>query len=367
MFHRLRTNLVTVVALALLALFTSPAYAQTQEYTFTPLLDSSQGLISNGCAAINDSGAVAFTAFDELGTEFIIRAAPDGTLTTVADTTKRFNFFGINPSINNAGQVSFAASLEKGGEAIVVSKGKSLKTVADTSGDFNFFGFNTSLNNQGEVVFTAELDEEFGFDEGTFVANGKVRTVYLASTSQFIGVDTRRSINDAGQIAFQESLDDTVTPGLFFFDGSNFVTIVDETSPLVSLAIDPQVNNVGTVVFTAFQDDGQPGIMTWNGGQLSVVADTTGAFFDFGFFGGPAINDSNVIAFNATLDTGESGVFTASGTTINQVIGTGDTLSGSTVTGTFICSEGLNNAGQLAFVVFLEDGRSLVVRATPTA
>ena len=366
MRHWISARLAVFVALVLLCLAPRPAFAQG--YTFTVLADSSQGLTADRCAAINDSGQVAFTAFTDDGVQQIMRADVDGSLTTIADDTKRFSFFGANPSINNAGDVSFAAGLTKGGEAIVVSKGKSLKIVAQTEKDiYNFFGFNTSLNNQGEVVFSAELDEEFGFDEGTFVANGKVRTIYLASTSQFLGSDSRRSINDAGQIAFEESLDD-FTNGIFLFDGSEFVTIVDQTSPLVDFAFSPQLNNVGVVVFSASLDTGEQAILTGSGGELTIVADTSGPFSDFGFFGAPSINDSGDVVFNATLD-GEfgSGIYTGRDPVADRVIRPGDALAGSTVTSAFICSEGLNNAGQLAFVAQLEDGRTVVVRATPVA
>lgn len=358
-----RRALVVLFVAALAAALAASARAET--YQFTTIADSGQGLTPDRCAAINDLGQVAFTAFTDEGVQMIIRAEEDGTLTTIADDTGRFQFFGANPSINNLGQVSFAAGLAKGGEAILVSKVKSLKTVARTeSADFNFFGFNTSLNNRGEVVFTAELDEQFGFDEGTFVGDGKVRTIYLASTSQFLGTDTRRSINDAGQIAFQEQLDD-FTNGIFLFDGTGFVTIVDENSPLVEFASDPQLNNAGVVVFRAFLDNGEMAIVTGSGGPLTVVADTSGPFSDFGFFSGPSINDSGALAFNATLDTGESGIFTGPDPVADRVIGTGDSLAGSTVTSTLVCSEGLSSAGQIAFTAQLEDGRSVVAVATP--
>jgi hypothetical protein len=365
--HRTR-SLLTLIAVAVFACFTVTAHAQSPGYTFTTLVDSSQGLTADRCAAINDNGQVAFTVFDENGVQSIMRAASNGSLTTIADDTKRFSFFGANPSINNAGDVSFAAGLEKGGEAILVTKGKSLKTVAQTEGgDFNFFGFNTSLNNQGLVVFSAELDEAFGFDEGTFVGDsrGKIATIYLASTSQFLGSDSRRSINDAGQIAFEESLDD-FTNGIFLFDGAEFVTIVDQTSPLVEFASDPQLNNAGVVAFTAFLDSNEQAILTGDGATLTVIADTSGPFSDFGFFGGPAINDSGDVAFNGTLDGGfGTGIYTGPDPAADSVIEVGDTLGGSVVTNALVCSEGLNNNGQVAFVAQLEDGRTLIVRADP--
>jgi hypothetical protein len=368
MHHRMRSRLIIVVALALLAFLAAPAHAQSSGYTFMTIVDSSQGLTADRCAAINNDGQIAFTAFTDEGVQIIIRAEEDGTLTTIADDTKRFSFFGANPSINDQGDVSFAAALEKGGEAILVTSGKSVKTVAQTEKEeFNFFGFNTSLNNQGEVVFSAELDEEFGFDEGTFVGDSRsnITTIYLASTSQFLGTDSRRSINDTGQIAFEERFDDFTT-GIFLFNGSEFVTIVDQNSPLVDSAFNPQVNNAGVVVFHAFLDNTEQAIITGSGGDLTIIADTSGPFGDFGFFGGSSINDSGEVAFNATLDGAfGSGIYTGPDPLTDSVIEVGDTLGGSIVTNTLICSEGLNNDGQLVFVAQLEDGRTLIVRADP--
>lgn len=364
---------IVLLALTLFAALAATADAQAQSYTFTKIADSAEGLTPDRCAAINNAGQVAFTAFTAEGVQTIFRAEPDGTLTTIADNTGRFSFFGANPSINDQGEVSFAARLAKDGEAIVISKGKTLKIAARTEpGRFNFFGFNTSLNNLGEVVFTAELDEEFGFDEGTFVTDGsKIRTIYLASTSQFVGTDSRRSINDAGQIAFNESLDD-FTNGIFRFDpGSGFVTIVDQNSPVVDFATDPQLNNAGVVVFHAFLDSGDEAIMTGSGGALTTVADTTGPFGSFAFFGGPSINDSGEVAFGASLDGEfETGIYTGPDPVADRVIGPGDTLDGATVTNTVVCSEGLNNAGQIVFVADLQQGdefRTAIFVATPSA
>ena len=368
--HRGRV-LAAMVALTVFAALAATAAAQAQTYTFTKIADSAEGLTPDRCPAINDVGQVAFTAFTADGVQTIFRAEPDGQLTAIADDASRFRFFGANPSINEQGQVSFAAALEKDGEAIVISKGKTLKIAARTEPErFNFFGFNTSLNNLGEAVFTAELDEEFGFDEGTFVTNGsKIQTIYLASTSQFQGTDSRRSINDAGQIAFEERLDD-FTSGIFRFDpAGGFVTIVDENSPVVDFATHPQLNAAGVVVFHAFLDAGGEAIVTGSGGALTTVADTSGAFGSFAFFGGPSINDLGQLAFGAALDGAfGNGVYTGPDPVADRVVAPGDIVDGATVTNTVVCAEGLNNAGQIVFVADLQQGdemRTAIFIATP--
>lgn len=141
-------------------------------------------------------------------------------------------------------------------------------------GIFNFFGFDTSINNRGQVAFAAELDN---FDEGLFSGSGGgIRTYYLASTSPFGGSDSRPSLNDLGQVAFFEFLVDDGT-GVFRSSGQGFVTIAGEALSPDS----PSLNIRGTVAFTASFAEGDEfvqAIMSGNGGPLTTVADTTGPF-----------------------------------------------------------------------------------------
>jgi hypothetical protein len=81
-----------------------------------------------------------------------------------------------------------------------------------------------------------------------------------------------------------------------------------------------------------------------------------------------ALNDSNVVAYLATLDEGAGDVIFVQtlGAAPTRVIGVGDPLLGSTVTGiSHFDYDGLNNLGQVAFVAVLADGRAVVVRADP--
>ena len=141
---------------------------------------------------------------------------------TIAENPRRFDFLSRNPSLNDKGQVSFAARLDAGGEAILRGRGGPRQVIARTDpGPFNFFGFDTSLNNEGRVAFKAELDEEFDFDEGLFSSRGAaIATHYRASSSRFDGTDTRPSINDSGNIAFTDSV--RFDPGVFVTSGLGF-------------------------------------------------------------------------------------------------------------------------------------------------
>jgi hypothetical protein len=356
----MRTAVAVLIAAALLAVVAASAHA-APAYKFDKIVDSVQGLNPDGCAAINGEGEVAFKAVNDLFVGTIFRAT-GRTLTTIADDTGELGFLGRNPSINDLGHVSFAARVDDGSEAILTGSGGPLTTIARTEpGEFNFFVFDTSLNDAGQVAFSAELDN---FDEGLFVGSGgPVTTVYLDSTSDFAGSLARPSINDAGEIAFEEDLDNG-TDVISLFTGGRFVTIVDDRGR-INATSDPQLNNGGVVAFNAALDNLERGVFTQGRrGPLTTVADSSGPLSFFSFFG-PSINHSGQVAFGASLDTGESGIFTGPDPVADGVIVTGDRLMGSTVVSVTVCSEGLNNAGEIAFVAQLEDGRRGVFVATP--
>jgi hypothetical protein len=383
--------LVAGLAIALGAML-SDARAQTAppapQYTFTKVADSVEDgfdPFSFGCAAINSPGDIAFRAgrlapdgFNTIPGTY--RANADGTLTTIAEDPKLFQTIGFNPSINDSGQVSFAARLDGGNkpdtEAILRGEGrKKLTTIASTADEFNFFGFDTSINNSGAVAFKAELDEEFGFDEGLFSGSGgkksEVTTHYLTSTSQFDGSDSRPSINNLGEIAFRESVN--FESGIFVGKEGDFAQIL-VPDPDVSVQ-EPVLNDAGSAAFhRSFTDEATQEfveeIVTGDGGPLTTVADTRDEFASFGFRP-PSLNNEGDVAFVATLDDGTSGIFVGSDPIADRVITTGDTLDGSTVQNLTFCEEGLSDSGELAFVVQAEDDdtlegfRTAVFRATP--
>jgi hypothetical protein len=380
--------LVAALAIALGAMLSAAQAETLGNYNFTKVADSAEDgfdPFSFGCTSINTRGDIAFRAgrvapdgFNTIPGIYRVNAA-DGSLTTIVEDQKRFQTIGFNPSMNDLGQVSFAARLDAQDkqtddniEVILRGDGKKLITIASTADEFNFFGFDTSINNIGEVAFKAELDEEFNFDEGLFSGQGKgITTHYLASTSAFDGNDSRPSINNLGNIAFEESVN--FDDGIFVGRKGNFTTIA-APDPDVSVQ-EPVLNDEGTAAFVRsfFDEASQQGveeIVTVSGDTLTTVADTRGAFGFFGFRP-PSLNDDGDVAFHATLDDfSTSGIFVGPDPVEDRVIATGDTLDGETVTSLTFCEEGLNDSGQLAFTAFYEDPdtfetRAAVFRATP--
>lgn len=354
------------------------------EYTFTKVLDSADGYdpFSFGCAAMNNRGDIVTKADridpeDEFNTiETIVRANADGGLRTIVDEdADGFRLLGRNPKINDVRQVSFWADLQgSGGEVIARRRSGPITVIARTEpvdgqgGEYEFFGVDTTINVFGTVAFRGELDNaDLGMWSGR---GGAITTHYLDSEGRFDGRFAGVSINDLGQIAFEESQDGD--NGMFRGRQGRFVTIADEPGAF----FDPSVNELGRVAFYQdnFVGDEQVfAVVTGRGGPLTTVADTTGPFSSFGFRG-PSINNRGDVAFLAELDSFEfpppHAIFTGPDVVDDRVIGSGDTLDGDTISSLTFCEEALNSSGQLAFTAFFEDPdtfelRTAVFRATP--
>jgi hypothetical protein len=383
-----RGPVVVLAALALLGALVTPAQAAT--YAFTKMADSVRDNFnpeSFTSSSINNRGDIALragrTTPDGLNSfDGIYRANANGTLTTIVEDPDRdrFGFLGNNPSMNDLGDVSFAANLAPGlDEAILRGDGKKLTTIATTTKQFNFFGFDTSVNNSGEVAFKGELDT---FEEGLFSGSGgRVSTHYLNSAdvsldgrpARFGGNDSRPSINNVGAIGFDESIQPDFDRGIFAGSTGTFRTIA-APDPSRSVEV-PVLNDGGTAAFqTSFFDQtGQfvSAIVTDDGATERTIADTTGPFGAFGFRP-PALNNHGDVAFSATLDDFlTSGIFVGARAVQDRVIATGDKLDGARVISLTFSEEGLNDLGQLALIVRLEDpsapngSRTAVFRATP--
>jgi hypothetical protein len=379
----IRAGVIASAVLAAMLMVSGPAAAQ--EYTFTKVADSVEDGFdpgSFGCASINSRGDVAFRAGRPAGDGFntipgIYRVNARGRLVTIAEDEDRFESIGFNPSMNDLGDVSFAARIDHGArpssESILRGNGVVLTTIASTRGKFNFFGFDTSVSNGREVAFKAELDERFGFDEGLFSGSGgRVTTHYLTSTSEFDGSDTRPSINNLGIVGFDESID--FESGIFKGRQGSFTTIA-APDPDVFVQ-EPVLNDPGTAAFyrsyfDEAADEFVEEIATGSGGPITVVVDTRGELSSFGFRP-PSLNNGGQVAYLADLDDFTTqAIFDGPDPETDRVIATGDTLDGAPVQNLTFCEEGLNDAGELAFVAQLEDQsapdgfRVAVFRATP--
>jgi hypothetical protein len=381
---------VVLVAAAIPAVAIAMPAAAADGYTFTRVADSVEdGLDANsfGCPTINARGDVAIRAgrLEADGfntTPGIYRVSPDGTLSTVVESSK-YQFIGFAPSINESGQISFAATLDNRNSTEVILRAGvkgSPKTIASTADEFNFFGFNTSLNDSGEVAFKAELDEEFGFVEGLFSGSGRDVTTHYRNDAdvtldgqpaRFSGDDTRPSIDNAGEIVFEENLQPDFERGIFSGSNGTFSSVAAPDPDF--FVFSATSNDTGGAAFLrTVVAENEVEVVKVTNGVTEVVADTRGEYSFFGTGRAPAINDAGDVAFLASLDSDfRDALYTGPDPATDRVIGPGETLDGATVSSVGFCEEGLSDDGELAFTAFFEDPetfelRAAVYRATPT-
>ncbi|KAB8316652.1 PEP-CTERM sorting domain-containing protein [Tolypothrix campylonemoides VB511288] len=331
--------------------------AKAASFSFTKIADTTSSAFSAPfyqfvSPAINNEGTVAFRSISAAGDSIFI--SNGGTITTIADTSGSFGFLG-SFSINNSGTVAFQAGLKGGvvngvgpGVGIYTNNGGSLTTISFDAGAGSVLVSRPSINDSGTVAFA---DNRFG---DIYIGNGGPPTLIADANGG------NPVINNQGTVS-------VVLPGasLVTRNGGVTTTITDTSGSFASLSGDGSpINNEGTVALRAFLRSGGQGIYTGNGGPLTTIADTSGSFS--GFVGTPAINDEATVAFFASLDGGGSGIFTGSDPVVNKIIGTGDTLFGSTVITVGDSNpQTLNNRGQIAFTAALADGTRGVYVATP--
>ena len=385
-----------LVALLAIIGLTSAAHAGAG-YHFTRLVDHVDDNFSPRtltCASINESGDVAFkgtrSAPDGLSSwDVIARVNRAGVITTIAEdpASTQFQFFSHFVSINDSGEVAFTAFLSTDDIAIFRADGTSMTPIASTAGPFRAFGFDTSLNNAGEVAFTAQLDTG---DQGLFSGTGGPVTTHYTSAAPVLvdGVTTnlaggnfgRPSINDPdGEIAFWDRVEPAQGEGIFAGRDGVFRTLgpTDRFYNGAGDRGDANNNDLGIGAFeTSFTNDNGAfvtAIATSNEGVLSIVADTLNGYGGFGFYA-PAINNRGQVAFRGFLpDFSTDGVFTGPNPKKNVIITSRDRLDGARIISTSfsVCSEALNNSGEVVFIVDLVDPtriegfRSAIYLASP--
>ena len=344
------------------------------EYTFRPIARSASTFdpFGFGAPVINDEGQVAFTATLLDGTSVVILAR-NGSRTVVAseDVFRRFG----DLTINDAGQVGFEATLRTPrGEGIFRAGGGTITTIAGTrnAGDFDFVNAGPSINEAGLVAFIGERVVDGDFLDGVYVGDGGAVTAVYDVSGPFADFIGNPSLADSGAVAFLAVLDTGVS-GLFVGSGGEFTTIVDDTGAFVSAFAfgDPVINELGQVAFRAGTNEDPDenfgstaeGIFLFADGEVTPVLE--GGFDEFASFGDPSLNDLGEVAFVVSPTFEQQILVTGPDLVADRVVATGDKLLGRTVVGLQFSQQGLNDAGQLVFVAFFDDGSSGVFLADP--
>jgi hypothetical protein len=326
-----------------------------------------------GSPVINDNGQVAFIGqrTGDTGKGYFISdngAAPVRVSTTNADLPG-------HAQINNAGQIAYTsfyngaivdlhrASLAGGDELLAHA------TSSNFSG-YTYFGNNAMIDSAGDVTTVARRFDHVNFTDlrafPTYSgANNSVSEPittasgpYASFTENYPTFDS----NDNGDLAFTAQLT-TGGQGVFLKRNGTITTIINDPTNAYGFINEVSLNNQGHAMIYA-ESNNHPALFIYDGNSLTpyVVADGAGGFNGLNW---SAFNDHDEVAFMGGHTYSNEGIWIGTDIAADEVIKMGDPLLGSTVKYLSFWPGGLNNNGQLAFYAQLNDGRSLMIVATP--
>jgi hypothetical protein len=314
---------------------------------------------------LNNPGTGIFRAMPKSGGEGVFTRDMQGNLGIIAITSDLISGFPTGGIINDAGTTAFPADLRAGGQAIFTGDGGPLSRICDTGPDSPFSGFLApvaSINNAGTVAFRATLTSG---GSGIFTARaGQAPSILYGTGGRYAAFLSSNIQTNGSEVAFRATLS-AGGDGVFLGNGLTTTTIAT-TGDTYSALTGGYANDAGTVVIVANLRTGGQAIVTGDGTQLTTLVDKSGPYSSF--FGIAAINNDGQVDFAANLVAGGSGIFGVRNGVVDEIIGTGDSLLGSTVV-SFPAQpfppRALNNPGQLGFRASLADGRTVLVRADP--
>jgi hypothetical protein len=349
--------MVIVLSCALVATGPSPAVAAN--YNFISIADTTQFPAGFNEISLNNRGQVAFAARTADG-RFGVFVGDGGPITTIVDDSGEFDSFR-SPSINDSGLVAFYADYDGPGEGIFTSDGGPVTRISDSVvGLPQVLHRFPVINASGSVAFRG-LYGQFhpsGLNFSIHTGTGGPLTLIADSSGPLLTTGAvPLHMNDYGTVAFSAASDGGRPAGVTGDGGP--LTIIDALAAGFNGFSQPSINNHGTLAFISQRVGGAFGVFTIDGGPAVTIADTTGPFANFGR--DSIINDDGQVAFRASLDAGGQGTFTGPDPVADKVIRTGDALFGSTVTDVNVplgadALFDLNDRGDVAFVYELANG-----------
>ena len=374
---KIRMKKRTAVALALAAMFVSPAFPQAEwhsskqyEIEFTRVADTTNAFRGFGdFPAINNRGEVAFIAIRN-GVAGVFRVREDAErLTTVASVADGISSFGDDVAVNAGGVVAFGASTAANSRAIFKGDGTALTLIADSlvNGLFKLGVGAPSINAAGTVAFASPLGPRAS-SAAVFTGRGGPLTTVISTSTGGFGSFGSAAINDSGTIAFSAGLADG-SRGIFAVSGV-LVDIIDTNHHLeIESFNEPVINNAGVVAGVAFVFPSLA-VQVFTGTARGIVPRNDPANPEFRGSEHPSINNHGAVAFSAIEPFpgagGPTGIFleTSGGKSLIPVVRPGDKMFGSRVDHVNLGRFALNDRFQMAFSYTLTDGRSGIAVAS---
>jgi hypothetical protein len=292
----------------------------------------------------------------------------------------------FQPSMNDSYQVAFVGLLSSGKPGVFLSSGGKISKIAvlgdPAPGGGAYLDFDSpSINNAGQVVFAADVS--LSGRSGIFLySDGKIAAVVQEDDpapggGRFDFVDLA-SLNDDGRVAFfGEVTGGGGQSGIFLWSGGDLSVIARHRDPapgggtfVLSTAqsiFAPSLNAAGQVAFAAGLSTGSTGVFLFADGNLSQIArpgDLAPGGGTFTFADSASLNNSGQVTFPAGLSSGGIGAFVFSEGSLSAAARPGDSAPGG---GSFTFADfpQLNALGQLAFYGGLSTGGNGAFLATP--
>ena len=228
-----------------------------------------------------------------------------------------------------------------------------------------------AVNAAGELVFVDNLKlvradvhgSSILFQKNDLVAGGTIWDIPALSPD----------INDTGQVAFFADIDFPSGPC-----DEAFMRSIVGGAEVIALGWDPlcdftssglvplAINESGSVAYAPRIFDAAGDVQVVFVDSTKVWDERTPGFGASPSIGAVALNDAGHVTLQVESASG-FGIYTGADPVADKVLASGDPLCGATVTDIDFQRYGQNNAGQLALLVSLSDGRRLVARAEPSS
>jgi len=205
------------------------------------------GTLSN--PDLNDLGEVSFMLEEFQATPASLKVR-DGRIVERVEEGDAFDLILCCPLINNRGDMTLFGVLDGIEGIYTVNRGK-ITTIADTTGPFSYFGPATSINERGQVAFTADPDDPER--AAVLLGDGK-RTAVVVDASGPFEFFTSGVVNDGGTAAAQAFPDGLIpSPSILIRDRHGLRVFVGPDGPF-EFPERPLLNNAGLLVFTSTLD-----------------------------------------------------------------------------------------------------------------
>ncbi|MBN8279381.1 MAG: hypothetical protein J0M16_02105 [Gammaproteobacteria bacterium] len=252
-----------------------------------------------------------------------------------------------NPSINQAGVVTFTATLSDATTSVLAGSGNSLAIVANTADDgLTSLDSTPFISDTGDAVVVRGVRASDGARVILKGTGAAAPTVLVASTGAYDPVDVA-GINDDGAVAFEATTGSGATRGIYrTVDGTAVTTITEVPAGGAEDLQALDIDNNGAVTWSALDNLGIQRLYTTLSGSPVNFVNTAGPFDTLG---ATSVAENGSVAFEATLDLGLNAIFAGGTSLYESATAVGDPLLGLAITALDIGPDAVTNSGAFVF------------------